>query len=251
MPFYPSMQPGFQLTFPSGTVTSLLTVEAQDSLATAVEQLALPTQRRCLVLIGGASKISQHDFERLEFLFTEVLAPLAQTLNMVVIDGGTDAGVMRLIGNARTKIGGTFPLVGVAPEGLVSLPDRPCNHPEAAPIEPQHTHCLLIPGSNWGDESPWIARLATVIAQDCSSVTVLSNGGSVTWKDAACSIEENRPIVIISGSGRAADIIAAALRGELVEDKRAILLVASGLLQAVDMDSEDYVLANVLRSKLT
>lgn len=245
------MQPGFQLTFPSGTVTSFLTIESQDSLATAVKQLGLPTQRPCLVLVGGASKISQRDFDRLEFLFTEVLAPLAQKLNLVVIDGGTDAGVMRLMGNARTKIRGTFPLVGVAPLELVLLPNQPCNHPEATPIEPQHTHCLLIPGSNWGDESPWIARLASVIAEDSLSVTVLINGGSVTWKDAICSVAENRPVVIISGSGRTADILAAALRGEPVEDERAMPLVASGLLQAVDIDSEDDVLSRVLCSKLT
>lgn len=247
----PTMQLGFQLASPSGTVTSVLTVETQDNLTMAVEELGLPTSRRCLVVIGGASKIGQRDFERLEFLFTEVLAPLAQKLNMVVIDGGTDAGVMRLMGNARTHIKGTFPLVGVAPKGLVSLPNQPCNHPDVTPIEPQHTHCLLIPGSNWGDESPWIARLASVIARDSPSVTVLVNGGGVTWKDAACSIGENRPIVIISGSGRTADIIAAAMRGESIEDERAMPLVASGLLQAVDMADEDYALANVLRSKLT
>ncbi|NJN01793.1 MAG: hypothetical protein HC873_09145 [Leptolyngbyaceae cyanobacterium SL_1_1] len=244
------MQPSFRLISIEGLTASVLTVQAEDSLPMAIHRLGLPQHRRTLVLVGGASKISQADFSRLQTLFVEVLAPLAERLDMVVVDGGTDAGVMKLMGNARTQTAGSFPLVGVAPVGLVSLPAKPSSQADAAPIEPHHTHCLLIPGSEWGDESPWIARTATAIAGDMPSVTILINGGGVTWKDAACSLEENRPIIVISGSGRTADVIAAALRGEPVGDERATALVDSGLLQAVDLDSEGRVLAEVLQSRL-
>ncbi|WP_346291865.1 hypothetical protein [Sphaerothrix gracilis] len=244
------MQPSFQPTPTAGLAASVLVLQAEDSLPKAVETLKLPSGRRTLVLVGGASKISQKDFNRLQALFTEVLAPLAEQLNMVVIDGGTDAGVMKLMGKARLKIGASFPLVGVAPIGLVSLPTQPSSHPDAAPLEPHHTHCFLVPGNEWGDESPWIARLATAIASDMPSVTLLVNGGGVTWKDAACSLAEHRPIIVISGSGRTADIIAKAMRGEPVADQRAMPLVNSGLLQIVELNGEEEVLADVVQGKL-
>ncbi|MFE4107328.1 hypothetical protein [Almyronema epifaneia] len=245
------MQPSFRLVPTAGLATSVVTVQAEEHLSRAVQELGLPLKRRTLVLVGGASKISQEDFNRLQALFVNVLAPLAEQLNMVVVDGGTDAGVMKLIGDARTHNGSSFPLVGVAPIGLVALPSLPMTHPEAVPLEPHHTHCFLIPGSSWGDESPWIARIATAIADGMPSVTVLINGGGITWKDAACSLEENRPIVVISGSGRTADILATALRGDPVEDERAASLVNSGLLQAVELEGEGDYLADVLQAKLT
>ncbi|UXE59643.1 MAG: hypothetical protein KA717_28380 [Woronichinia naegeliana WA131] len=45
-------------------------------------------------------------------MFSKVLAPLAQELGVIVADGGTDAGVMRLMGQRRGSrqfsIGGGF-----------------------------------------------------------------------------------------------------------------------------------------------
>ncbi len=76
--------------------------------------------------------------------------------------GGTDAGIMRFMGQARTEIGGTFPWIGVAAIDTVILPDLPPPpSSDAEPWESHHTHFVLVPGSNWGDESPWLARTAS------------------------------------------------------------------------------------------
>jgi hypothetical protein len=65
-----------------------------------------------VVIGGGASLISEEDLQRLQRLFSKVLAPLAQELGVIVADGGTDAGVMRLMGQRRGSrqfsIGGGF-----------------------------------------------------------------------------------------------------------------------------------------------
>jgi hypothetical protein len=37
---------------------------------------------------------------RLQQLFVEAIAPIAQELGVAVVDGGTDAGIMRFIGQA-------------------------------------------------------------------------------------------------------------------------------------------------------
>jgi hypothetical protein len=56
-----------------------------------------------------------------------------------VIDGGTDAGVMQLIGRARAASGGRFPLIGVAAEGTVMVPGAGTSSPDATELEPNHT----------------------------------------------------------------------------------------------------------------
>jgi hypothetical protein len=149
------------------------------------------------------------------------------------VDGGTDAGVMQMMGQARAETAATFPLIGVTPAGKVALPDRIPSSKVTA-LEPHHTHFVLVPGSNWGDESPWLARVASVLANGAPSVTVLVNGGENAWTDVSENLKANRPLLVIAGSGRLADTLAAALRGEAT-DERARELVASGLAQAIDM----------------
>jgi hypothetical protein len=107
----------------------------------------------------------------------------------------------------------------------------------------------MVPGSTWGDESPWIADLSCVLSNGSPSVTLLINGGEITWQDAAESVRVKRPIVAIAGSGRAADILANALDGE-VTDQRALAIINSGLLQAIALDQLD-LLNDTLKQLLT
>jgi SLOG in TRPM, prokaryote len=154
-----------------------------------------------------------------------------------------------MMGEARWKTAATFPLIGVAPVGLATLPNQEATDNDASPLEPQHTHFLLVPGSQWGDESVWIAEIASALSGGYPSVTILMNGGEITWRDAEQSVAAKRSIVAIAGSGRTADILVAALKGT-VKDDRAPALVASGLLQSVDLDDSEK-LARVLEHLLT
>lgn len=216
-------------------------VDASMHLTDALNTLGFNGQHYpVLVIIGGASKLSDADFQRIRCLFLEVLAPIAQKFQACVVDGGTDAGVMRLMGEARIEIGGTFPLVGVTPIGLACLPGEPSPSPDSATLEPHHTHFLLVPGSNWGDESDDLAQVATQLSGRCPSVTILINGGEVSWRDATQSVLAGRSLITVDGSGRTADLLAAGLRGEPT-DARAAALVASGRVQSMDLaaDRED------------
>lgn len=222
-----------------------------DELPGLLVELGLELDRPTLVLVGGASKLSDADFKKVEDFFGNVLAPLAQELNLTVVDGGTDAGVMRLIGNARASIGGTFPLVGVAPVGLVDLPDQPASGEDSAPLEDHHTHCLLIPGDQWGDESTWIAHVASVLSNNNSSTAILINGGEVTWKDAQSNVAVERTVIVMDGSGRTADILADAIAGDAVSDQRARPLVESGFLTSLDLSQSLEDLADQIRDRFT
>lgn len=220
-----------------------------DELPSVLVDLDLECGRPTLVLVGGASKLSEEDFKKVEDFFRKVLAPLSQELNLTVVDGGTDAGVMRLIGNARASVGGTFPLVGVAPVGLVDLPHCPASGEDSAPLEQHHTHCLLIPGSQWGDESPWIAQVASVLSGQHSSTAILVNGGEVTWKDAQSNVAVERMVIVMNGSGRTADILASAIAGNGVTDSRARPLVESGFLTSLDLSQPLEELARQIRAR--
>ncbi|WP_100898595.1 hypothetical protein [Nostoc flagelliforme] len=223
-----------KLTFDTKQTALAIRVDQQAELPDALERIGLGGSRSVLVVVGGASNISEADFPRIKRLFTEVLAPIAESLGAYVVDGGTDAGVMQLMGEARTQIGAKFALIGVTPESKVALPNQQEPAADLIPLEPNHTHFVLVPGKNWGDESPWISQVATVLANNAPSITVLLNGGEITFEDAFSSVNSGRLVVVIAGSGRTADILADALRGQAT-DERAKKLAKSGTLQYIDL----------------
>ena len=194
-------------------------VDRAKDLPDALQKIGLQRSRPTLVIVGGASGLTQEYFSCLQRLFEEKIVPLAEKLKAFVVDGGTDAGVMQLIGQARLKLGGTFPLIGVAAIGTVILPHIENTFSDAASLEPNHTHFVFVPGNNWGDESPWIADIATILANGAPSVTVLINGGAIALRDASHSIRVNRPLIVVAGSGRTADRIVAAVQGEFVDQQ--------------------------------
>ncbi len=216
----------------------------------ALSSIGLRRPTPVLVLVGGADGLSEADMARLRSLFAKVLAPMAEISGATVVDGGTDAGVMRLMGRAHHKTNSTFPLIGVAATGTITLSSCSPSPPDVAPLEPHHTHFVLVPGSTWGDESPWLGRVASVLAEGAPSVTVVVNGGETTWEDVTRSVEAGRPVVVVSGSGRTADVLAAALRGEET-DERAQSLSESGLVDAVELAADHYVLRDTLEEILS
>ncbi len=246
------MQSSYKVNFANGGVAQAIEVLSADDLSIAFTEMGLIEKRPVLVVIGGASLISDADYARLQRLFTEVLAPLAKDLGCYVVDGGTDAGVMKLMGNARHESGSAFPLVGVSPIGLVRLPDAINLSPESTPLEPHHTHFFLVTGNNWGDESPWLANIASLLAGNHPSVTVLINGGAIALIDAKENVKVGRPMIAIAGSGRLADEIANAMVHPDWERREEIgLLLEQGQIHLFDLDQPIAELEKVLRQKLS
>lgn len=236
------MEKLFKLVFSDGQQAKAIRIHRSDDLTDTLCELGFHRAKPTIVLVGGASGLKEDYIEKLRSLFTDVLAPLADNLNALVVDGGTDAGIMQLIGQAKHETCADFSLIGVAAIGTIIFPDQHLPPPEdGAPLEPNHSHFVLVPGELWGDEAPWIARVATILAQEQPSITILINGGKIAWQDVYNSVRANRPVLVIEGSGRTADELAAAIHGAKVSD-RADELVNSGLLQAVDLaDGLDHI----------
>jgi hypothetical protein len=229
--------------------TQLIEVKNFPSLSVAVEFAGLRAFGHTLVLVGGASNIIPENQSRLESVFATKLGPLLEKMGVAVITGGTDAGIMRYIGKARTSINGTFPLIGVAARGTIVLPPEPPPREDAAPLEPNHTTIFLVPGKSWGDESPSLCSIASLISEGFSSVTLVVNGGDITLQDVGRSILAERSVVTLDGTGRAADKLAAALRGEPT-DLRAEALASSGQVKSVHLTENSATLIDIIAKAL-
>jgi hypothetical protein len=235
----------------SGAMASrVVHVDRPEDLANRLTELDLRAPRPVLVLVGGADGLTDAQLTRLRPLFEEGLAPLADALGACVIYGGTDAGVMSLIGQARAKLGASFPLIGVTASGTVKPDDSAVRRDAGSSLEPNHTHLVLVPGADFGDESPWLAGVASWVAGDAPSVTVVVNGGAVTLGDAERSITAGRLVLAVAGSGRAADELAAALQ-EPSDNQQVAKLAGSGLVEAVDLAGGPQAIARTVAAVLT
>jgi hypothetical protein len=213
-----------------GRTATAVTVTDTGQLPCAMDELGLP-HHPAVVVVGGAGGLDGDDISRLRILFTSAIVPVMREHGAAGVDGGTDSGVMRLLGQARSAAGAGFPLLGVVAEGTVQMPgEAPVG--ETAPLEPNHSHFLLVPGNEWGAESPWIAETATVLAGARASITILINGGQIAFDDVQRSLDAGRRVIVAAGSGRTADTIAAAIDGT-GSDQRAAAMAATGLISAV------------------
>jgi hypothetical protein len=221
---------------------------SESDLQKVLSTSGIRTSQAVLVCVGGAAGVAEDEMAALADLLTAHVIPLADKMSVTIVDGGTDAGVMRLIGQARAATNGSFQLVGVAAAGTVRVPDAP-EPPsnDAADLEPNHTHIVLVPGDSWGDETPWLSAVAATIASDMPSATLVINGGAITLDDALASLRARRPVIILAGSGRAADEIAGATTEQPAGDP-AREIADSPLTTIVSVRDQASVLAAITRA---
>lgn len=120
--------------------------------------------RPVLECVGGAAGLEDTDLSAIAELLRDHLIPAIDRWGVTVVDGGTDSGVMRLIGQAHSSMTCSFQLIGVAAAGTVRQPDSQQPPHDAADIEPNHTHIILVPGSSWGDETTWLSAATQAIS---------------------------------------------------------------------------------------
>jgi len=189
-----------QIALKRGITVGAANIADNNEIPEALTQLGIPHPKTTIVLVGGAGGIGFLD----KFPMRKavgVVARLAEETRSVVVDGGTQAGIMTEIGKQRKRNNFTFPLIGVVFETLIMKEEA------ASILDPNHTHFFLIPGDDWGDESSWISKIATRIAGDHKSITVLVNGGNISRTDVEYSLLEKRPTYVMRGTGRMADEI--------------------------------------------
>lgn len=198
------------INFPEQQALCVFPAE-RSNLVGAILELGLKGHYPVIVLIGGEMDEKRVDITRRAI---EMISKIAEDVQAAVICGGTDMGVMAEIGQIRSRHGYKFPLVGVTPEELVTWPGGPRDTKflwwgkQRWQLESHYSHFILVPGEQFGDESPWIIDAATLLSKGHQSVTILINGGEVSRQDIELSLEEGRPVIALSRTGRLADDLA-------------------------------------------
>lgn len=164
----------------------------------------VPSDGTAVTLVGGADFTEPERLEELRAFF-RVLADYLERSDTAVVDGGTDSGVMRLIAEAKATVGGTFRLVGVAPQGAF---DRTTRSGDPITVARDHSMIIVVPGTDFGDESDWLFGTADHLARG-SAPTVVVNGGKLALEEAHRRIADGHLVIAVAGSGRAADELAA------------------------------------------
>ena len=189
-----------QLSLKRNVTANAVNITEDKDIPEALNELEIPHPNRVIVLVGGASGIGFWDKFPMKKAI-RIIAQLAADTQSVIVDGGTQAGIMTEIGKQRKQKEFSFPLIGVVFDSLLMREE-----PESI-LDPNHTHFFLIPGEEWGDESAWISKIATAIAGNQKSMTILVNGGNISRTDVQYSLLEQRTAIVMHGTGRMANKI--------------------------------------------
>lgn len=216
-----------------------------------VASLGLRPPAALLMLSGGAGAMSADDYIRVTRLIADGVARAAARARAVVIDGGTQSGVMQMMGEALAAAGRTAPHIGVAPRGKVAYPGGPASDDDRYPLEPNHSHFALVEGDLFGDETEVMYRLAAALSAQACSVAVLVNGGPIAAQEVLWNVRQRREVVVLEGSGRLADDLAAGLRRNPDPSDRLIYdIVRRGRLTLFSIASPPAELEALLVSRL-
>ena len=237
------------IAFSNGNRARAVYVPADADGAAIAAALGLSRPRALLLLSGGASDMSPAGMDRLRGLI-ESVARVAAEEGITVMGGGTQAGVMQMMGEGRAAAGGSAPLIGVCPAALVTWSGGPQGEGHV-PLEPNHTHFVLTGGDHWGAGTEIMFALAAALSEGAPSVAVLANGGPIARDEVLHNVRQGREIIVIRGSGRLADEIAAAVGGGVKPpDDEVAPIVRNGRIALFDIADGPEALAALLRQKL-
>jgi hypothetical protein len=211
--------------------------------------LQIGDPRALIVITGGAGGMSADEISRARPLFLEGLARVAAAESIAILDGGTNSGVMALAGEGAQQHGLSAPLIGVCPRACVGWPGH-WNPWARAQLEPNHSHFALTPGRRFGDESALIYEMAQALGERMPTLALLVNGGEIALDEALRNATQGREMIVLEGSGRAADAIAAAYRSRRAEDARLATIIKRGRIVLFPVAEGPDRLAQLLRERL-
>jgi hypothetical protein len=239
------------ITFNNGNHAVVVTAARDADAQTILKALDITQPHALIMVFGGAKELDDSRKARLAKLFTDAIAPAAAELEALVIDGGTQSGVMEMMGEALAQGGRRSQLLGIAPAGKVTYPGGPTDVDiaDAAPLEPNHSHFVLVDSDEWGGETGTMFKLAR--AFNVPIATMLINGGQIAGSEALRSVRNGWQLFVIEGSGRFADEVSAAVRDGQVAKSVALSEIArSGRVTLFPVTSPAEKLRNELRRML-
>ncbi len=212
-----------EIIFPSnGNKAILVKLSVNESTQQIINALELGSYKPKLIILvfGGATGSLDTSSTSVNNLFPilDSILQYASDNDALIIDGGTQAGIMELLGQRAKDLDPNKKpvLLGIAPMGRISLPesidkkndDKGSKH-DKAELDPNHTHFVLVEGNEWGDETMKIFEIASASSfGDIPVVALLAGGGKISKKEVIFCIDRKWPIIAIENTGYLADEIA-------------------------------------------
>ncbi|XP_052773611.1 transient receptor potential cation channel subfamily M member-like 2 [Mya arenaria] len=196
-------------------------------------------------VVGGAKNFKLDGRNRTTF--SDGLIKTAKTTSAWLISSGFNMGVMKAVGQAvqqgqsfawdNNRMAHRLRCIGIAPWGYIR--DRKCLvetnsgqgqfyakyrtsnvilHGEPVPLNADHTHFIFV-DDGYRNRYGGVAEMRSKIEQRISApksdggleipvVLIVVEGGIDAIEDAKSSVQHDIPVVVCSGTGRAADILA-------------------------------------------
>jgi hypothetical protein len=239
------------ITFGNGNRAVVITAPPDASAKAISDALEIAGPRAVTLLFGGAAGLDDSRKTRLKNLFADGVAPVAAQLGALIIDGGTQSGVMAMMGKAVAATPGAVQLLGVAPKGKITNPEiaGTSKISEGAALEPNHSHFVLVESNRWGGETATMLGLAR--AFNVPTVAILVNGGAIAADEALQSVHNGWPLLVIEGSGRFADELSAAVHdSQVTKSVEVIEISRSGSIALFSVDDTAEKLRDQLRRML-
>jgi hypothetical protein len=239
------------ISFANGNRAVVITAPLDTDAQSILKALGFAQPRALIMVFGGAKGLDDSRKARLAELFIDAIAPAAAELGALIMDGGTQSGVMAMMGEAVARDGRRSQLLGVAPAGKVTYSGGPSDAglADRAPLEPNHSHFVLVESNEWGGETSKMLELAR--AFNAPIVAILVNGGAITADEALQSVRNGWQLVVIEGSGRFADELSAAVRdGQSAKSAEVSEITRSGRVALFHVDNAAEKLKDELRRML-
>lgn len=223
----------FRIFFPNNNVAEAVRVRPNADPKSVVALLGIKQAAPTIFVTGGASYMNEEDIRRTRSII-ESLVQFAHNEGAIIVDGGTESGVMQMVGDARSQHGYQFPLIGVSPLGKISYPGH--DNPQAeGHLEDSHSHFVLVDGDDWGAESEMIVGLTKAVSGQglYPAIGVLINGGKIARQEVYLAVAKEIPMLILEGSGRLADEIATAFKTGKASQRILQAILAGGDIQLI------------------
>ena len=233
------------ITFdPDHIAKAIIIASTTDPPADVLEVMRLEKMPKGILSItGGTGKFPAELEQQTRIIIESAIVPLAYEYNLMVIDGGTNAGVIQIIGDAVEKARSIYPqvigseapseftsrppLVGFAPRPKVLAPSIEQIEENSVSLDQNHTYFILISDvEDWGGEVEYMFSFIEylVLEQNIPALQIIFNGGRITIKEVHYAVLQHRPVLLLEGSMRAVEVIAAVLDGASRETITQLLL---------------------------
>ena len=198
------------IVFSNDHSAKLIKVSSDTTPELAAFKLPLSTPRPLIMVSGDIQGLDESVQQRLVQLFSRGLAKTAINLNAVLMDNGKTSGLVTLTGQSVADRGYKSPLIGVAAATQVTYPEQEEEHigEEPTPLDPNHTHFVLVNTQNDRQAMEFRYCLGSAIAYQKPAVLILANGGKESQAEVLQAVRLGWSIITLTGTGQLADEIA-------------------------------------------